>query len=83
MEKAIKLYENGEFEEAYQKFYHIAITKKDSEAQLYLGIMYEHGEGVEKSLEKAKYWYKKAYRQKNLDAGFRLQTLEYSTACRC
>jgi TPR repeat protein len=33
-------------------------------AQLRLGIFYENGWGVERSLEKAEYWYKKAAMQK-------------------
>ncbi len=82
LNSAINLYENGNFSDAIIIFRKLALTK-NSEAQLYLGIMFEHGEGVEKNIEEAKNWYRKAYRQKNLDAGFRLQSLEAGTNCRC
>jgi len=83
MNKAIELYESGKFEEAYKIFLEFATKEKNSEAQLYLGMMYEAGDGVPMDIEKAKSWYKKSYRQKNLDAGFRLQSIEQSTTCRC
>ena len=83
MNEAIQLYNNGKYEEAYNLFVKFAKVEKNSEAQLYLGMLYEAGEGVEKDIEKAKYWYKKSYRQKNLDAGFRLQSIEQTTNCRC
>jgi TPR repeat protein len=83
MNEAVELYESGKFEEAYKIFYKFATAQKDSEAQLYLGMMYEAGEGVQCNIETAKSWYKKSYRQKNLDAGFRLQSIEQTTTCRC
>jgi len=83
MENAIQLYEVGKFEEAYKIFYSEAISNKNSEAQLYLGMMYEAGEGVLCNIETATKWYKKSYRQKNLDAGFRLATISQTTTCRC
>ncbi len=79
---AINLYENGNYSDAFPIFYKLAL-QRNSEAQLYLGILYESGDGIEKNIEEAKNWYRKAYRQKNLDAGFRLQSLEAGTNCRC
>lgn len=83
MDEAVELYESGRFEEAYKIFLKFATKEKDSEAQLYLGIMYEAGDGVLMDIEKAKSWYKKSFRQNNPDAGFRLQSIEQSTTCRC
>jgi TPR repeat protein len=83
MNEAVELYENNSFEEAYKIFFRFATAEKNSEAQLYLGMMYEAGEGVPLDIEKAKSWYRKSYRQNNLDAGFRLQSIEQSTKCRC
>jgi TPR repeat protein len=81
--RAVEFYEKGEFEKAYKIFYKFATVEKSSEAQLYLGMMYEAGEGLQCDIEIAKSWYKKSYRQKNLDAGFRLQSIEQTTTCRC
>ena len=83
MQEAIRLYEDGKFDKAYKIFYLEAIKNKDSEAQLYLGMMYEDGDGVLCNIETAQKWYKKSYRQKNLDAGFRLESISQSTTCRC
>jgi TPR repeat protein len=83
MKEAVELYEAGKFEEAYKLFLKLATKERDSEAQLYLGMMYEAGEGVHCDVEQAKGWYRKSYRQHNLDAGFRLQSIEQSTNCRC
>jgi len=81
--EAISLYENGEFEKAYKIFLREAMKNRDSEAQLYLGMMYEAGEYVEESRDKAIEWYRKAHRQNNLDAGFRMQSLSSTVNCRC
>jgi TPR repeat protein len=83
MDRAVALYEKGEFKEAYTIFLREAMKNRDSEAQLYLGMMYEAGEGVEEDRDKAVEWYKKAHRQNNLDAGFRLQSLRSTVNCRC
>jgi TPR repeat protein len=81
--KGISLYESGDFEEAYKIFLREAMKNRDSEAQLYLGMMYEAGDGVEESRDKAIEWYRKAHRQNNLDAGFRMQSLQSTVNCRC
>lgn len=83
MKEAVKLYEDGKYAEAYKIFFSKATKEKDSEAQLYLGMMCEAGEGMNCDIEKAKSWYKKSYRQHNLDAGFRLESISQSTTCRC
>jgi len=83
MENAIKLYEKDEFQEAYKIFYTYATRDRNSEAQFYLGMMCEAGEGMNCDIELAKKWYKKSYRQKNLDAGFRLESISQTTICRC
>ena len=83
MNEAIQFYEDGKFEEAYKIFYTEATKNRNSEAQLYLGMMYEAGEGLSCNIEEAKKWYKKSYRQHNLDAGFRLESISQTTTCRC
>jgi TPR repeat protein len=83
MEKAIELYNSGQFGEAYPLFYSYATKDKNSEAQLYLGMMYEHGDGVHCDIEKAKNWYRKSARSRNPDAEFRLQSIDQKTNCRC
>jgi len=80
--KAREFYRAKDYEKALKYFTKLA-NKKHSEAQLYLGIMYENGFGVPKNLEKAKDWWRKASRLKNVDAQFRLETLEGTTFCRC
>jgi TPR repeat protein len=83
LDEAKEFYENGEYEKALPIFNTFALANKNSEAQLYLGMMYEAGEGVLCNVETAIKWYKKSYRQKNLDAGFRLESISQSTTCRC
>jgi TPR repeat protein len=82
LNKAIELYNSGEFAEALPLFQKLA-NEKNGEAQFYLGMMYEHGDGVFCNIEMAKNWYRKASRQRNPDADFRLQSIEQKTNCRC
>lgn len=39
------------------------LKKDDAYAQYSLGFMFEHGQGVEKNINKAKEWYEKAAKQ--------------------
>jgi TPR repeat protein len=80
--EARQFYRAKDYKNAFEIFSKLA-NMKNSEAQLYLGIMYENGFGVPKNLEKAKEWWRKASRLKNVDAQFRLETLEGTTFCRC
>uniref|UniRef100_A0A914X9M4 Uncharacterized protein n=1 Tax=Plectus sambesii TaxID=2011161 RepID=A0A914X9M4_9BILA len=45
--------------------YRIAAKKGNADAQFHLGSMYEHGQGVNQSYEKAVKWYRKAAEQEN------------------
>ncbi|WP_456402947.1 hypothetical protein [Hydrogenimonas sp.] len=80
LDEAIALYEASDYEEAY-----VALKqhRKDAEAQYYLGMLYYEGFGVEKSLEEAKRWFKKASRQGSLDAEYMLLCCEGNTSSCC
>ena len=67
LDEAIKLYEAREYKKSYQLFSELAQTNSD-EAQYFLGLHYYDGDGVEKNLEKAIYWFKKALKRNNVDA---------------
>ncbi|WP_456323006.1 tetratricopeptide repeat protein [Hydrogenimonas sp.] len=67
LEEAIELYENDRFEEALGA---LGQYKKDPEAQYYIGMLYFEGFGVEKDIEAAERWFKKAARQGSLDAEY-------------
>lgn len=54
------------------RFKQIAAEKGDAEAQYYLGIAYDSGDGVDLDHEKAVYWYQKSADQGNTDAMFSL-----------
>jgi len=64
---AIEAYENREFKKAYELFLPLAEDNCD-EAQYFLGLLYYDGDGVEKSVEKAIYWFKRAKKRHNVDA---------------
>jgi TPR repeat protein len=82
LSEAIAFYNQNEFVKALPIFQKLA-NEKNSEAQFYLGMMYENGEGVFCNIETAKNWYRKASRGRNPDADFRLQSIDQKTNCRC
>ncbi len=58
-------FENKQYELAFSCFYQSAsygykISDGNSEAQYKVGFMFEHGLGVEKDIDRAKQWYRKA-----------------------
>lgn len=59
--EACRLYEGHEFQEALRIF-HMLAKERHIGAMNNIGAMYEAGEGVDKSLQKALYWYKKSVR---------------------
>ncbi len=67
LQEAIDLYENDRYEEAFKA---LSQHKKDAEAQYYLGMLYFEGFGVEKDIETAERWFRKAARQGSLDAEY-------------
>jgi len=80
LDEAIACYENEKYDEAL-----IALKqhKKNPEAQYYLGMLYYEGFGVEKDIETAKYWFKKASRQGSLDGEYMLLCCEGNTTSCC
>ncbi len=73
---ATKAYLLGNFEKArYEAL--VAATDGMPEAQMLLGQLYFNGEGVEKDIKIALYWYEKAATQDFPDAQFRLGTLYF------
>lgn len=59
------------------RWYTVAANQGHSKAQNALGYMYEHGEGVEKDLNKAFYWYQKAAVSGNRNAQHNLAFFYY------
>jgi len=76
LEKAIELYENRAFAEAYKLFLELAQDVKQDEAHYFLGLLYFDGDGVEKDREKAIYHFKKAAKHHNVDAANMLMECE-------
>ncbi len=80
LEDAIGFYEDGKYEEAFRA---LNMHRKDPEAQYYLGMLYYEGFGVEKSIDEAKRWFKKASRSGSLDAEYMLLCCEGNTSSCC
>lgn len=75
-DEATKAYLLGDFETArYEALVDAADGKP--EAQMLLGQLYFNGEGVEKDLKAAMYWYEKAASQGFVDAQYRLGSLYF------
>ncbi len=74
LKTAIEHFEKDRYEEALPLFEELA-REGNAEAMYYLGMMYYEGWGVDKDLDKAVEWWKKADRRGNLDAKYMLQTL--------
>ena len=74
LKTAIEHFENDRFLEALPLFEELA-REGNAEAMYYLGMMYYEGWGVDKDLDKAVEWWKKADRRGNLDAKYMLQTI--------
>ena len=77
--EGINAYNAGDFSNAHEILYPLAQYRRDDEAQLYMGMLYFYGEGVEKNVEKAMEWWKKAMRSGNQDAAYRLSEIKTST----
>ena len=60
-------YLKGDYSAAYEEWLPLA-ELGDVEAQFNLGVMYDQGAGVDRSLEKAADWYRKAAEQGFIDA---------------
>ena len=77
--EGIAAYDAGDFVKAHELLYPLAAYKRDPEAQFHMGMIYFYGEGVEKDVDKAMEWWKKAMRSGNQDAAYRLSELKTST----
>lgn len=74
--EATRAYLMGDYEKArYEAL--IDATDGKPEAQMLLGQLYFNGEGVEKDLQAAMYWYEKAATQGFVDAQYRLGSLYF------
>jgi TPR repeat protein len=67
-------YENGDFATALRE-YEARAEQGEAEAQFGLGVLYQRGEGVERSRETAAAWYRKAAAQGHVAAQFNLAYL--------
>lgn len=79
LDDGIAAYEAEDFTKAHEILYPLAAYNRNSDAQFYLGMIYFYGEGVEKDIEKATDWWKKAMRGGNVDAAYRLSEIATST----
>ena len=77
--EGIEAYESGDFAKARELLYPLAAYKRVAEAQFYMGMIYFYGEGVDKDIEAAMEWWKKAMRQGHQDAAYRLSEISTST----
>lgn len=69
--QAEKLQKSEKNEEAFE-YYLKAARQGDAEAQFYLGLCYNYGDGVEKDLSEAVKWYRKAADQGDALAQYNL-----------
>lgn len=79
LSEAIAAYDAQDYEKAHLLFYPLGAYQRNDEAQFYLGMIYFYGEGVEKNIEAAMGWWKKAMRSGHVDAAYRLSEISTST----
>jgi len=79
LDEGINAYDKGEYAKAYEILYPLAAYKRNAEAQFHLGMIYFYGEGVDKDLDQAMEWWKKAMRSGHVDAAYRLSEIATST----
>ncbi len=70
-ESGLEAYTVGSFEAAAREWAPLA-EKGDVAAQYHLGLLYEEGQGVDKSYDLARFWYLRAATQGYVDAYFAL-----------
>ncbi|MBU1658492.1 SEL1-like repeat protein [bacterium] len=73
------LYNERKFKEAFDILFDAAAYENNAEAQYFVGKMYRDGDGVEKSLENALKWWKKARQNGQRDAAFQMSEIQTST----
>lgn len=62
LEDGVAAYNSGDYALAYREFLPIG-EGGDKKAQLLLGLMYDNGLGVERDVQQAAYWYRRAAEQ--------------------
>ena len=67
-------YKDGDYRRAYEILKPFAVDG-DSNAQLFLGVLFANGKGGEQNYKKAMYWYLKAMEQGHATAAFNLGTM--------
>ena len=75
IDDAVQAYEDRDFKKAYELLLPLAQSNSD-EAQYFLGLLYYDGDGVEKDMQKAIYWFKRAKKRHNVDAASMLMECE-------
>lgn len=79
LDDGITAYEAKEYVKAHEILYPLAAYNRNHDAQFYMGMIYFYGEGVEKDIDQAVEWWKKAMRGGNVDAAYRLSEIATST----
>lgn len=79
LDEGVNAYDAGDYAKAYEILYPLAAYKRNAEAQFHLGMIYFYGEGVNKDLDQAMEWWKKAMRSGHVDAAYRLSEIATST----
>ncbi|ENV36832.1 hypothetical protein F959_01639 [Acinetobacter venetianus RAG-1 = CIP 110063] len=62
LSQANQAYKDGDYSQSFSLL-EVAAEKGNAKAQYSLGYMYEHGEGVKKSLSDAEHWYQESANQ--------------------
>ncbi|WP_373000019.1 tetratricopeptide repeat protein [Sulfurimonas sp.] len=80
VEEGYKLYNEKRFKESFDALFDAAAYDNNSEAQYFIGLMYHDGEGVEKNIESAMKWWKKATRNGHVHAANRMSEISTGTS---
>ncbi|VAW93712.1 hypothetical protein MNBD_GAMMA21-3057 [hydrothermal vent metagenome] len=75
-EEAYSLYQRKHYKESFEKYFLLAEEGHES-CQSFVGWMYFSGEGVQRDLNKAKYWYEKAAKSGDSESLFYLGKIDY------
>lgn len=79
LEDGYRLYNERKFKESFELLFDAAAYENNSEAQYYIGMMYQDGDGVEKSIDKAVKFWTKARRNGHVDAASRMAEISITT----
>lgn len=71
LENGINYYNHGNYKKAHETLLPLAEDGNDK-AQFYVGVMYEFGKGVQKDIQKAKYWYADGAKEGNPSSQYNL-----------